>query len=348
VIVTHGSTVALFNRVKSQTTSTRYLAVNTDFSQYLGSDNLPASGTNPPYLASDAPQFPGLTVHASAWESFIIWLVDPMKPPSPGYAEPLHHGWPVAPASALPITGQAPPIRYNSTVILQSMQTGICSPVLVIRRIESDADVVGMDGTVTDPWIAVPDGELPGDLVSQLQKVAFELYDIESHAFDSRLPTTWLGCDQDQLIPKIVAGDRRWARIPTRATSRPASLPSTPNARFGILPMTPHSAAIALPPTPPSPAGSVGSNADYFNMRSRNSSSSTLFSPSASETHLPCTNDGGAVRRVRTPGSSHGNSPYARKGTPRSQNPSFEQLPATGAGETRMYWTMGVGDLCVW
>lgn len=298
-------------------------------------------------------------MHASAWESFIIWLVDPMKPPSPGYAEPLHHGWPVAPACALPITsGQVPPIRYNSTVVLQSVQTGVCSPILVIRRIESEADVVGMDGTVTDPWIAVPDGELPGDLVSQLQKVAFELYDIESHAFDSRLPTTWLGCDQDQLIPKLVAGDRRWARIPTRPTGRPTSLPSTPNARFGILPMTPHSAALALPPTPPSPAGSVGSNADYFNIRSRNSSSSTLFSPTTSEVHLPYSSDGGAVRRGRTPSGSHshggGHSPYARPNsrvsTPgsRSQNPSYENLPATGAGETRMYWTMGIGDLCVW
>lgn len=353
LIVTHGSTIALFNRVKSQTTSTRYLAVNTDFTQYFGSDGLAASGTRPPHIASDAPQFPGLTVHASAWESFIIWLVDPMKPPSPGFAEPLYPSWPVAPSCALPFAGQPPPIRYNSTVVLQSLQTGICSPILVIRRIEHDADVVGMDGTITDPWIAVPDGELPGDLVSQLQKVAFELYDIESHAFDSRLPTTWLGCDQDQLIPKHVAGDRRWANIPTRSSTRPTSLPSTPNARFGILPMTPHSAIVGLPPTPPSPAGSVSSQADYFNIRSRNSSSSTLYSPTASSTHLPYSHEGGAARRGRT-GSNGPSSPYARPGsrtsTPggsRSANQSYEHLPATG-GEMRMYWTMSIGDLCVW
>lgn len=361
----------MFNRVKSQTTSTRYLSVVPDFTKIKGTDGQPMMEAQTPNVASDATQFPGLTVHAAAWESFIIYLVDPALPlAAASERAPLHPDWPAPPANALDTGVTTVPIRYNSTVVLQSLQTGVCSPILIIRRIDQDSDVVGMDGTVTDPWVAVPDGEQPGDLVSQLQKVAFELHNVDAHAFDSRLSTTWLGCDQDSLAGKVMAGDRRWSPVPNRPATRPHSLPTTPQSRFGVLPMTPHTAPLGLPSTPSSPVSS-SSSMDYFGARSRNSSSSTLWSPLSLEAPLPTGHQvDGQVRRQRTGSTGafgrHGG-PFARPAgmsvhRPRisagavvgseqqasipASSSSYEHLP--NAAELKMFWTMNVGDACVW
>ncbi|WVQ96688.1 hypothetical protein IAU59_003794 [Kwoniella sp. CBS 9459] len=359
MIITHGSTIALFNRVKSQTTSTRYLSVVPDFTRITGSDGLPAIGAKRPRLTNEQSGFAGFTADANTWESFIIWLVDPNKAGGPSVAPPPHPDWPSPPANVIAPSMLAPAIRYNSTVVLQSMQTGVISPVLIVRRIESDADAVGMDGHNMDTPTALPPGEYAGDLVSQLQKVAFELYrtdTLERFSRDPRYGGMWLQCNQDVVSEQYVVNDRKWTSVQQnqRGGSRPSSVPSTPQQRFGVLPMTPHNAPNNLPSTPSSPVSSSSSSVDYFGQHSRKSSSHSLMSPNmGGDMSLPHQNstDGGPVRRHRTGSINRGPlvRPLHKK---RGSSGSLEYLPTpamTGSPENqRLHWTLGVGDNSIW
>ncbi|WWC70768.1 uncharacterized protein I206_104719 [Kwoniella pini CBS 10737] len=363
MIIAHGSTIALFNRVKSQTTSTRYLSVVPDFTRIRGSDGLPVTGAQTPVYPNRRSAFSGFTADANNWESFIIWLVDPNRPGGPSHAPPPHPDWPSPPANVISPSMLVPPIRYNSTVVLQSLQTGVISPVLIVRRIESDADAVGMDGHNVDAPTSLPMGEYAGDLVSQLQKVAFELYridTIERLTNDPRYGGLWLACTQEAVSEQYVVQDRKWANVPTphRGGSRPNSVPNTPQQRFGVLPMTPHTNNTNLPSTPSSPVSSnSSSNVDYFGAHSRKSSSHSIMSPNHSELPLPppTSTDGGPVRRHRT-GSipKNGHAPFARPLQKKrgSSSGSLEYLPSptmTASPENhRMQWTMDVGDICIW
>lgn len=375
LLITHGSTVALFNRIKSQTLSTRFLAAELDSTKILGSDGLPVSGARPPRRGDGSNDLAGFVPHQNTWESWIVWLVDPSRPEGPGRNAPLHPDWPVAPANALHTPHHAPPIRYNQTVVLQSLQTGICSPVMIVRRIESDSDAVGGDGTAGDSQTSVREGEWAGDYVSQLQKVAFERYRPDTMFVvqtDPRWGGSWLACDQDVIFERKVTNTRKWSPVPpapTRASSKPSSVPSTPSSRFGVLPMTPHTNSVNLPSTPSSPV-SASSSMDYFGAHSRKQSSSSLvMSPNSSgHIELPMSTDGGPVRRQRT-GSNSRNGPLARPTNHKrrqsteinSANSSYEHVqsaanshnqqnvsPGDKAHQGRMFWTMSVGDMAVW
>ncbi|KAK4689557.1 recombining binding protein suppressor of hairless, partial [Tremellales sp. Uapishka_1] len=352
LIIQHGSTIALFNRVRSQTTSTRYLGVHADLTRILGSDNRPMLGTQPPRVASRSNLFAGFTADPNIWESFIIWLADPHKRPGPGGLPPPHPDWPTPPANIITSSVLAPAIRYNSTVVLQSLQTGLCSPVLVIRRIEQDAEAVGMDGTNPEPPLACPEGELPGDPVSQLHKVAFEVFKPEMSAqmiYDSRHGGLWLSYEQEAVSEHFVPAERRWSVVQStsRGGSRPNSVPTTPSQRFGILPMTPHNAPGGLPSTPSSPMSSNSS--DYFGAHSRKSSSTTLVSPAMMDQPLPST-DGGPVRRQRT--GSTGRGPMTRPLHKKRASGSgeFDHVPTSNiiSDGIKMQWTLDISDACVW
>ncbi|RXK41567.1 hypothetical protein M231_01066 [Tremella mesenterica] len=381
LLINHGSTIALFNRVKSQTTSTRYLGVTLDMTRFTGSDGRPVSGARPPPLSNERSMFPGFTANANVWESFIIWLVDPTKPHGPGNGPPFQPDWPSPPSNAVTSLTHAPVVRYNSCVVLQSFQTGILSPVLVIRRMEQDTEVVGMDGThPPEPGAphCCPEGEYLGDPVSQLQKIAFEIYhhDTMSHVGrDPRYGGLWLSCDQEVVQEKLVHSERKWSVIPP-SNKKPSSVPSTPQHRYGILPMTPHTSSANLPSTPSSPV-STSSVSDYFGPHSRKPSTSSLLSPIAGEVPLPSmSNEAGPIRRQRT--GSTGRGPLSRPlqhkkrgSTDITSSPSFEHVALFGQthtpthsnagsyqsqsqsqspaeGERRMQWRLDVGDVCVW
>ncbi|WVR06337.1 hypothetical protein IAU60_003368 [Kwoniella sp. DSM 27419] len=352
MVISHGSTVALFNRVKSQTTSTRYLSVVPDFTRMTGSDGLPVSGAKRPRVPNERSAFAGFTADAGTWESFVIWLVDPNRPGGLSMAPPPHPDWPSPPANIIAPGALASAIRYNSTVVLQSLQTGVISPVLIIRRIESDADAVGMDGHSVDSPSALPPGEFAGDLVSQLQKVAFELYrpdTMERLASDARYGGFWLACNQEAVNEQPITRERRWAAVhtPQRGGSRPSSVPSTPQTRFGVLPMTPHTAPLGLPSTPTSPVSSA-SSMDYFSHHSRKSSTHSLMSPSMGEVLLPGSTDGGPVRRQRN--GSIGRGPLVRPLPKKrgSSSGSLEYAMNNSPESQRVHWILDVGDTCIW
>lgn len=334
-----------------------------DLTRYTGSDGKPVTGAVPPNIPDSDSVFRGFTVNPSVWESFIIYLVDPTRPGGLSNTPSNNPGWPNLPNNVIPMA-LAPPVRYNATVVLQSLQTGHISPVLVIRRGDDGSEVVGMDGTATDTNIACPDGELPGHPVSQLQKIAFEVYQPDSMRQVSRDPTyggLWLSCDQETVREQFVSAERRWNPIPVsgRGNGRPSSMPNTPQSRLGVLPMTPHNGTVGLPSNPSSPiSSSASSSTDYFGSHSRKSSSSALFSPLSTEIQLPSSTDGGPVRRPRTSSTSRGGplsrpqmSHKKRASADIPTSVSYDYMPnalMNGNGAERLFWTLDVGDVCIW
>lgn len=141
--------------------------------------------------AEDATCFVART---SAWDPFIVYLVDVSKPSStahPAGPEQPHPtggppppGYPRAPFNALPVSpGSGPvPIYYNQPIVLQCLSTAVVSPVMVIRKVDKGSTATGggnidgagaMSGMTRD--VPVAPGEVIGDPVSQLHKIALEV-----------------------------------------------------------------------------------------------------------------------------------------------------------------------------
>lgn len=181
----HGTTIALFNRLRSQTVSTKYLCVSGPSASFPAGDWRAMSGMEEKPFApgEDATCFVART---SAWDPFIIYLVDPSKPASvsdhlaPAYPPP--PGYPRAPSNALPlIPNTSPiPIYYNQPIVLQCLSTAVVSPVMVIRKVDKGSTATGgasLEGnsSSTQRDMPVAPGEVLGDPVSQLHKVALEV-----------------------------------------------------------------------------------------------------------------------------------------------------------------------------
>lgn len=124
----------------------------------------------------------------SCWDPFIIFLVDLKNSPHSASAE--HHGpppppgYPRPPANALPVApGAGPvPIYYNQPIVLQCLSTAVVSPVMVIRKVDKGSTATGgasLDGhgsgAAMSRDLPVAPGEIIGDPVSQLHKIALEV-----------------------------------------------------------------------------------------------------------------------------------------------------------------------------
>ncbi|TIA82147.1 hypothetical protein E3P98_01587 [Wallemia ichthyophaga] len=181
ICVFHGSLVSLYNRAKSQTSSTRYLTVTgTPAVWPLGSDY---QINNEEGIDLRNATF---TPDANYWDPFIIWMYDTE------YAQDrlpnVPSDWPTPPVGALPTGMYTTAIRANSVVVLQSLAHGVVSPPLIVRRGGKGSSVTGggnveqqrrrssLDSNANQHrQVGCIKGSVLGEPTVQLNKVGLEL-----------------------------------------------------------------------------------------------------------------------------------------------------------------------------
>ncbi|KAG0039600.1 hypothetical protein BGZ82_007458 [Podila clonocystis] len=185
----HGTTISLFNRIRSQTVSTKYLGVSTTSQPSAhapwnyGNNNLrdwpnvePSSESSANPVNADGGTC--FVARTGSWDPFVVWIVSPGKNRTETLEEhsQRHPGFPPPPAIAInspPSNGPQTPIHYNQPIVLQCLSTGLVSPVMVIRKVDKGSMVLG--GGSAGHSSAEYDQDPVGDPVSQLHKVAFQI-----------------------------------------------------------------------------------------------------------------------------------------------------------------------------
>ena len=260
----------------------------------------PGTATRPPPLspgpqAGVCPAVSPLAAAHSAPDPFVIYIVDvnkpaggvdvpPPPPPQPDYPSP--------PPNAITFTnnGSQIPVYYNQTVVLQCLTSGVVSPVLIIRKVDHATVVVGgglQEGAKGVPDSYCPPGEVCGDPVSQLHKIAFEVYDAaKSVAPPSGSPGntgSFLSCMGEKVNTYRPVEGRSWTSPPSSSPgSHPPSLPdspliSTPTSTAAVNGATDYFARLgtSLPSSPPDPDYPPSSDGGRVKRGKRNSISST-------------------------------------------------------------------------
>ncbi|RCH99983.1 hypothetical protein CU097_007461 [Rhizopus azygosporus] len=165
----HGTTISLFNRIRSQTVSTKYLGVSTTASNNSDGNSSNNNGTC-------------FVSRTGAWDPFVIWIVDTSCSSDNVTSRPKHNplnpSYPPPPAIALQSSTPLA-IHYNQPVVLQCVTTGLVSPVMIIRKVDKQSLVLGgnrVDDLGYNKTLGGECGdETLGDPVSQLHKVAFQI-----------------------------------------------------------------------------------------------------------------------------------------------------------------------------
>ncbi|KAF7315484.1 J-kappa-recombination signal binding protein [Mycena indigotica] len=333
--INHGSTISLFHRLRSQTVSTKYLCVSGSGSSFKGSDGAPLTGLDH-RTRTNTPSFIART---ASWDPFVMYIVDINKPaggidaPPP---PPPQLDYPSPPPNAVPFAnnGSQIPIYYNQTVVLQCLTSGVVSPVLIIRKVDHQTTVVGgglVEGAkgVADHYCAP--GEVCGDPVSQLHKIAFEVYDPARGMPEPGTPGTsgaFLSCMGEKVNTYRPIDGRQWNGISNGTNSPP--MPASP-----------------LSSGPASAAGS-----EYFPHSATGSSAPT--SPSASPDFL--SNDGGRVKKKRGSTSAGGISPINKNGPKGRRRPSSagsvtstrRGSSSDGGASSGALWQVDIGETSVW
>ena len=252
-----------------------------------------------------------------------------VPPPPPPHAE-----FPSPPPNAIPYTNTGTPIYYNQTVVLQCLTSGVVSPVLIIRKVDHQTTVVGgglQDGAkgVADHYCAP--GEVCGDPVSQLHKIAFEVYDSAKNMPELGTPGqtgAFLSCMGEKVNTYRPVEGRQWNNA---------------------LAVGSHS-----PPLPGSPTPTGSSvHGDYFGHTSPDSAPS---SPTAMSDFL--SNDGGRVKKPKRSSSSTGGiskNVVGQKGRRRPNSAGSSSSASRRASSANEYgassgalWQVDIGEASVW
>ncbi|KAG0014085.1 hypothetical protein BGZ80_010658 [Entomortierella chlamydospora] len=255
----HGTTISLFNRIRSQTVSTKYLGVSTTTQASAhapwnyGSNNLkdwpnldpsPESSSNP--VNTDGGTC--FVARTGGWDPFVVWIVSPGQTRTESLQEHMerHPGFPPPPAIAInspPESAPQTPIHYNQPIVLQCLSTGLVSPVMVIRKVDKGSMVLG--GGSTGHSSAEYDQEAIGDPVSQLHKVAFQITGQATPAgtfSHGRLQQgTYLACLGDVVGMQRANEGKRYLPDPKATSSPTADASPTGPFSMDIVPEIPES-----------------------------------------------------------------------------------------------------------
>ncbi|KAG8996119.1 hypothetical protein FRB94_008574 [Tulasnella sp. JGI-2019a] len=345
--INHGSTVSLFHRLRSQTVSTKYLCVSGSHAAYKGSDGQPLPGAD--RAKQSAP--PSFIAKTACWDSFVIYIVDVNKTTGPETMPPPppHPDYPSPPPNAIPYNSNGAhmytPIYYNQTVVLQCLISGVVSPVLIIRKVDHATTVVGgglQDGVKGVPNHYCAPGEVCGDPVSQLHKIALEVYEPSKAAspatMDPNHPGTsgaFLSCMGERVNTYRPSEDRQWNGQQSDSSSSHGHSPSLPASPLVQSPVT-------------------GGNADYFASLSGGAASAA----STPGLEYPPSSDGGRVRsntnRMQKRGSL--SSTPVNKGTAKSRRRvnsngsrnNTTNSAADNAMTSGALWSVDVGETAIW
>ncbi|EJU04187.1 LAG1-DNAbind-domain-containing protein [Dacryopinax primogenitus] len=352
LVVNHGSTVALFHRLRAQTVSTKYLCVAGAGANIRGSDGRPLLGAKP------EDQQPAFVARTSTWDTFIIYIVDVNF--KEGENTQTHRNaslpdYPAPPPAALVGLNSQTPIYYNQTVVLQCLLSGVVSPILIIRRVDHNAVIVGGSQMVDQDCKLRPSqtaphdqfcapGEVCGDPVSQLHKIAFEVYDANKRVptFEELgTPGSYLSCAVDK-VNTFTPSERRWNKSSRQSSTEAPGVPMLTTRNSSVSPSQgedsssgPSSPApIFRRPGTPAPTEMPGDGGKV--KRKRGSISAGLVGKVAE------TAAARGKRRNSAASVLHANGEAQQPGARRATEPGEAEM---SNGST---WNCDVSDACVW
>ncbi|KAL8279536.1 hypothetical protein RQP46_008098 [Phenoliferia psychrophenolica] len=203
----HGDLVSLYNRIKSQTASTRFLGVSGNHSSFPTMDwRSMTGGQARPFAPKDA-HATTFVARTGRWDAFVIYAVDlnlptldpdmvPAAAPFPGYPRP--------PVNAIPFDpAKEKKIYYNMPIVLQCLSTAVVSPIMIIRKVENRTAIGGgsTTGYSNAPGLPCAPGERLGEAVAQFRPMALEIYTdpTKLHPGDRSSDNTFLACLGDAI-----------------------------------------------------------------------------------------------------------------------------------------------------